>query len=99
MDEGLKWSLGLGAGSVFSSLIALFVFKAAILFAPAAVGLGIAAMVKGGKLDNPTGYYLGVIGTSAGAITVYAALAAYAIASAVEEMKNSVMGSVLGGGF
>lgn len=99
MDEGFKRSLMFGAGSVFFSIIAFFVSAIVILFAPLAVGLGIAAMVKGRNLDNPTGYYLGVIGTTAGAITTYAVISAYAIASAIEEMKESMMGSVLGSAF
>jgi hypothetical protein len=99
MDEGFKRSVMFGAGSVFFSITAFFVSAIVILFAPIAVGLGIAAMVKGKNLDNPTGYYLGVIGTSAGAITTYAVISAYAIASAVEKIKENMMGSVLGSAF
>jgi hypothetical protein len=94
MDEDFKRSVMFGAGSIFFSIISFFVSAIVIIFAPVAVGLGIAAMVKGRNLDNPTGYYLGVIGTTAGAITTYAVISAYAIASAVEKMKESVMGSL-----
>lgn len=85
----------LGGGSILLTILSFFVGGFMFLLAPGAAGLGIAAMVAGRDLENPTGYYLGVIGTSAASALFFIGLAGYAIYSGLLELRGNMLNSLL----
>lgn len=97
LDENFRRSLFLGLGAIFASIVALFTVKTVILpilLIPATMALAIMAMNSGRDLSNKAGYYLGVIGLTAGSSMLYLGLFVYGAAMAVQEVKQNMMNSL-----
>lgn len=97
LDENFRKSLFLGLGAIFASIVALFTVKTVILpilLIPATMALGIMAMNSGRDISNKAGYYLGVIGLTAGSSMLYLGLFVYGAAMAVQEVKQNMMNSI-----
>ena len=101
MDQDFKKSLFLGGGSMFASFLTILLARPAaillILLIPATIVLGIMALNAGREQSNRAGYHLGMIGLTVGTVMLYLLLMLYAVGSAVQAAKQSVMGGLFGG--
>jgi zinc-ribbon domain len=99
LDADFKKSMFFGGGSVFASILAILLAGPAgillILLIPATIALGIMGLNAGRELSNRAGYYLSMIGLSAGAIMLYLSVLSYAAKTAAESMAGSLMGRMM----